>query len=124
MWAQIVNILIGLFLMFSPTLWSYDKAASDHHYILGPLVITTGIIAIWEVNRGFRWMNVLFGAWLLISPFILGSRGINAETDVFAGILLIIFSMVKGSVTQNYGGGWTSLFHKNPAHWQEAKQKE
>lgn len=121
MWAQIINIVIGLFLMFAPSLWSFDKAASDHYYIVGPLIITNAIIALWEFNRGMRWANVLIGAWLIVSPFALGSKGSEATIAITSAILLILFSLFKGSVQHRYGGGWSSLFQKNPVHWEEAK---
>ncbi|HEV7329637.1 MAG TPA: hypothetical protein VGN63_01245 [Flavisolibacter sp.] len=124
MWAQIINIVIGLFLMFAPSIWSFDKATSDHHYIVGPLIITNAIIALWEFNRGIRWLNVLIGAWLLVSPFVLGNKGIVATIDIASAILLILFSLFKGSVQHRYGGGWSSLFQKNPVHLKEAAGKE
>ena len=119
MWAQIINIIIGLFLMFAPSIWLFDKPTSDHHYIVGPLIITNAIIALWEFNRAIRWLNVLIGAWLLVSPFILGSKGIVAGIDIASGILLVLFSLFKGAVQKRYGGGWSSLFQKNPDHWKE-----
>lgn len=124
MWAQVVNIVLGLFLMVAPAIWPFDKMESHHHYIIGPLIITFGITALWEVNRNTRWMNVLFGIWLLLSPFVLGTRGLVAKIDIFIGILLIVFSLFKGTITQRYGGGWQSLFQKNPAHLQEAENSQ
>jgi hypothetical protein len=122
MWAQIINIVIGLFLMFAPSLWSFDKAASDHLFIVGPLVITNAIIALWEFNRGMRWANVLIGVWLIASPFVLGSQGTEATVAITSAILLILFSLFKGAVKHRYGGGWSSLFQKNPVHWEEARK--
>ena len=124
MWAQIINIVIGLFLMVAPSLWSLDKADSDHFYIIGPLIITNAIIALWEFNRGMRWFNVLIGAWLLVSPFVLGSKGNVASLAIVTAILLIIFSLFKGSEKHRYGGGWSSLFQKNPIHMEESNKKE
>ena len=120
MWAQIFNIMLGLFLMVAPSLWSFDKATSDHHYIVGPLIITNAIIAVWEFNRGIRWLNVLIGSWLLVSPFVLGTKGIVATIAILAAILLIFFSLFKGRVQHRYGGGWSSLFQKDPVHLREA----
>lgn len=124
MWAQISNIILGLFLMFAPSIWSFDKATSDHHYIIGPLIITNAIIALWEFNRGVRWLNVLIGAWMLLSPFVLGTSGVAATIDVISAILLMLFSLFKGRVKHRYGGGWLSLFQKNPIHLQETGTKD
>lgn len=123
MWAQIFNIVIGLFLMFAPSIFSFGKADSDHFYIVGPLIITNAIIALWEFNRGIRWLNVLIGAWLLVSPFILQSKGSVASIAIVSAILLVLFSIFKGSVKRRYGGGWSSLFQKEPVHLKEASEK-
>src|SRR5688572_5526958 len=72
MWAAIINILLGLWLMFSPGLLQFEKAASDNNYIVGPLVLTFAIIALWELNRSARFFNIAIGVWLVISPFIIG----------------------------------------------------
>ncbi len=116
MWAQIINIVIGLFLMAAPSLYTFDKADSNHFYIVGPLVITNAIIALWEFNRGIRWLNMLIGAWLLVSPFVLGSKGSVASISILTALLLILFSIFKGKTKHRYGGGWSSLFEKNPVH--------
>jgi hypothetical protein len=123
MWAQIINIVIGLCLMLAPSLLSLDKADSNHLYIIGPLIITNAIIALWEFNRGIRWANVLIGAWLLVSPFVLGSKGSVAGIAIVSAILLIIFSLFKGTEKHRYGGGWSSLFQKSPVHMEENNQQ-
>lgn len=122
MWIQVLTIILGLFLMFAPSAWSFDKAASDHHYIIGPLIITTAIIALWEINRGLRWMNVVIGAWMLVSPLVLKSNETVATIDVVCAILLILFSLFKGTVKHRYGGGWSSLIQKNPMHVKEVAE--
>lgn len=122
MWAQVMNLLVGLFLMFAPAIWSFDKPASDHHYIVAPLVITFAIMAIWEVNRNVRWFNMMAGAWLLISPLILGSEGTVAVIDSFCAILIMLFSLSKGRIKKRYGGGWRSLIQKNPVHLEESSK--
>jgi hypothetical protein len=123
MWPRIINIIIGLFLMFAPALWHFDKKASDNHYIVGPLVLTFAITALWEVNRNVRLFNTVAGAWLLFSPLILGLKGTVALIDTFTGILIILFSIFKGTIKKRYGGGWRSLIQKNPVHMEEASRK-
>ncbi len=71
MWAAIINILLGLWLMISPTFIPFEKAAFDNNYIAGPLVITFAITALWEVNRSARYLTLLAGVWLIFSPFYL-----------------------------------------------------
>ncbi len=71
MWAAIINILLGLWLMISPALLQFEKAAFNNNYIVGPLVLTCAVMALWEVNRSARYLNMAAGGWLVASPFIL-----------------------------------------------------
>jgi hypothetical protein len=120
MWAAIVNILLGLWLMLSPYLLQFEKAASDNNYIVGPLVLTCAIIALWEVNRSARYINLVAGAWLVISPLILDFQTSEAIlSTVISGLLIAALSFFKGSIKGNYGGGWRSLFQRNPVHMKQ-----
>jgi hypothetical protein len=120
MWGAIINILLGLWLMISPGLLLFDKSASSNNYIVGPLVLTFAITALWEVNRSVRFLNVGAGAWLIIAPLIVGFQSPVADwVSVLSGILITAFSFVRGTVKKKYGGGWRSLFEKNPVHLQQ-----
>jgi hypothetical protein len=113
MWAAIINILLGLWLMISPGLLQLEKSVSNNNYIIGPLVLTFAITALWEINRSARFFNIPLGGWLVISSFIVGSQSsISFLATIPAGILIIVFSLFEGSVKRNYGGGWRSLFKK------------
>ena len=119
MWAIIINILLGLWLMFSPGLLQFEKLAANNNYIVGPLVLTFAIIALWELNRSVRFLNMMLGAWLVVSPFILGIQSSTTTwVTILSGALLIVFSFVKRRVKKSYGGGWHSLFEKDPVHLQ------
>lgn len=121
MWARILNILIGLLLMAAPALRSFNKLESNHNHIVGPLVVTFAITALWEVNREVRWVNTVLGVWLVLAPFILGFAPAARTVDIICGVLIAIFSLFRGKLTTRYGGGWKSLFQKNPAHMQRGE---
>jgi hypothetical protein len=111
MWAAIINVLIGLWLMIAPDLFSFDKDAANNYYIVGPMVITMAIASIWEVNRSFRYFNLLAGIWLTVSHVVLWYET-NEEiaNSLACGVALICFSLVKGKITRQFGGGWKVLF--------------
>lgn len=117
MWAAITNTIMGLGLMIAPAVFQFDKVASDNYYIVGPLVVTFAITALWEVNRPARYLNILPGIWLTASPFIFSFASPEAKwMAVISGLWIVGFSLVKGKSKGNYGGGWRSLFQKHPAH--------
>lgn len=115
MWAALINILLGLWLMIAPSVLPLERAASNNHYITGPLVITFAIVALWEVNHSARYLTLAAGAWLVFSPFVLGFESSAAvwSTET-TGLLLAGFSLVKRKIKGSYGGGWLSLFQKAP----------
>lgn len=118
MWAQIINALIGLAIMISPGLFQFTQTEANYNHILGPLVIAFAVISFWECNRNARLFNMITGACLIVAPFIFGFRSDALWLDVVGGILLILLSLVKGKITQKFGGGWRSLFMNNPLHIQ------
>ena len=120
MWAQIINTLLGLYLMASPAIWRFEEAvptAADNDHIIGPVMATFACVAIWEATRNTRWANIPLGAWLLVAPWILGyEQTAPIINDMAVGAAVIAFSLVRGKVTQRFGGGWRSLFKKHPEH--------
>lgn len=122
MWAQILSILAGLFIMITPNLFDYDKALSNQNFITGPLIITFAITAIWEVNRNARWLNILVAAWLIIFTVIYGN-GQVIYPNIISASIVIILAIIKRKGKGMYGGGWRSLFQKNPPHIQKANNE-
>lgn len=122
MWAQVINIILGLAVMVVPGLLGFDKAESNNNYIVGPLVITFALVATTDAARNLRWCNIPAGFWLMAGPLILGFSNTARLTDMVLGILIVLFSLIKGSLAYSFGGGWRSLLQKEPEHWRIAKQ--
>jgi short-subunit dehydrogenase len=111
MWAAIITVLIGLWMMAAPEYYAFGPVEGKNFFIVGPLVVTAAVIAIWEVNRSARYFNFVAGIWMMVSPLLLPYETQTGITgSVVSGILLIILSLVKGKISRRYGGGWVSLF--------------
>ncbi|HYF67602.1 MAG TPA: SDR family oxidoreductase [Ohtaekwangia sp.] len=120
MWAAVINTLIGIWIMVSPGLLHFDKNAANNHYVVGPLIITIAIAAIWEVNRSIRYFNLLAGLWLVISPFMISYQQQDAIwISVISGLLIAMFSLIQGKIAHQYGGGWRILFESNRKFFQD-----
>ena len=125
MWAQIINAALGIWLMAAPAVLDYSGAADTNSRIIGPIAATFAIIAIWECTRGLRWVNVVVGLWLLMAPWVLGYDELAPRIDDrIVGGLLILFGLVKGKISHRFGGGWLSLFKRNPIHLRLARTPE
>lgn len=111
MWARLVNAAAGIWLMAAPAVLGYGGAAASNDRIIGPLASTFAIIAIWEVVRAVRRANLALGLWLIAAPWVLGGYPTAALINsMAAGVLLIAFSLIRGSIRQAYGGGWPALW--------------
>lgn len=111
MWAQIINIFIGIWLMIAPYVLSYSAAGSDSCHIAGPVIATFATVACWEATRGARKFNIPIGLWLLVAPWLLGyNETLPTINDMLCGALILSFSMVKGKIIGKFGGGWKVLW--------------
>lgn len=80
-------------------------ANSDH--VVGALVITVAIIATAEVARALRFVNILFGGWLLAAPFLLdGGSSTATVVSIVFGVALIGLSLPRGRRSDEHYAGW------------------
>ena len=123
MWAQIINTIIGLWVMIAPGAFGFGSAAADSGHIVGPVIVTFSVTAMWEATRGVRKANYPFAIWLLVAPWILNySSDFAIISDMVSGVLVIIFSSVRGKITQNFGGGWSALWKDDPEHLRKTRK--
>lgn len=117
MWSQIAMSVLGIWLMVSPGVFDFSKKISDNAHIVGPLIASFSIIAIWECTRNLRWMNLPFGLWLLLAPWVL-QYGDSAAlwNDYAVAVLIIILCFVKPKREHRFGGGWPAAWRSNALH--------
>jgi len=110
-WAQIINALLGLWLMASPGVFGYSGTGRINDVIVGPIIATFAIIALWEVTRAVGKTNVALGAWLVIAPWVLGyeENVIATMNEFVAGITIFVLAMTRARTKAKLGGGWRSL---------------
>ena len=109
--------------MVVPSIFTFTKVAADDNHIVGPLVVTFAVISLWEINRNVRLFNIITGLWLVLSPVILSFSGPAVKIDFISGIAVIVCSLYAGRKKKSFGGGWRSLFQKNPLHIQAIKSE-
>jgi hypothetical protein len=125
MWSAIINTIVGLWLIVSPSVFDMNKTTSNNNYIIGPLVITFSVISLWDINRNAIKANIVLGLWLLIALFALDfTRTVAFFTNAACGALIILLSSSERKNRKNFGGGWRSLFQHNPPHLREAERIE
>ncbi len=113
MWARVVGVMLGVWLMAAPAVLDYAGPARINDRIIGPLVVAFAFVAIWEVTRSLRWINLALSAWLVFAPWALFYDLIPTLNSTVVGLLLGPLSAVRGKVEQRFGGGWSSLLKGN-----------
>jgi len=113
MWARLLNICLGVWLMASPAVLGYGGAARTNNTIVGALVASFACIAVWEVMRSLRWVNFALGLWLLVAGGLFGSELSASVNSTIVGLLIAALALVRGKVKECFAGGWSSLW-SNP----------
>jgi hypothetical protein len=63
-----------------------------------------------EVGRALRFINVLFGLWLIAAPWLLpGGTALAGGAGVAAGLALIVLSLPRGRRSREHYGSWDRL---------------
>jgi hypothetical protein len=109
MGALITGVVLGVWLMASPAVLGYDGAARVSSIIAGVLAATMSWVALSEVTRPVRRLNVATGAWLVISALVLPQPLMAAINAAAVGALLAILGARPSKTEGRYGGGWSSL---------------
>jgi hypothetical protein len=100
----LVSAALGLWLMFAPSTLGITGAAAHSDQLVGALMLTVAIIALAEVGRSVRFVNVLFGVWVIASPWLLNGTTTTATwNDMIAGTLMILLSFPRGRIIERYG---------------------
>ncbi len=123
MWAQVINAMLGLWLMAAPAVLGYGAPAAYGDRVVGPVVAAFGIIAIWEATRAVGRWNLPLGLWLLLAPWVLGYAPAAAILNsMIVGVLVSGLALVRGRVEGSFGGGWAALWSEHPLHAQASSE--
>lgn len=104
-WTLLASAVLGGWLLLAPAALGYDDGlAADGDRLMGALVLTVAMIALAEVARPLRFLNVAFGVWLVVQPWLLGDLTFSsAANDGLVGVALVLLSLPRGPVRERYG---------------------
>ncbi len=110
MWAQAINAILGLWLLFAPWVLDFNGPARIVDRIAGPIAFTFALWALRDVTRGVRVVNVLVGLWVLTMPWAFHYESAAATINgIVVGLALIMFALIRGPIHQRFGSGWRGL---------------
>jgi hypothetical protein len=109
MWARVVSFVLGIWLMAAPTVVGYADPARTNDRIVGPIAAGFAFVAIWQLMRPLRRVELIAGVWLLAAPWILGYEVAPTINSLVVGLLLAVLAFLGAKTDKHFGGGWASL---------------
>lgn len=105
-WNFLVTALLGTWLMFAPAVFgTMGTPSGDSDNLIGALVAVVAVIAMAEVVRAARFLNVVAGVWIVLTPWLLSGATTTATWhNVVLGVAVILLSLPRGEVRERYGG--------------------
>src|SRR5690349_11098656 len=90
-WEDWCDWALGIWLLLSPwvLLFEQDTAATRNAVAVGFLVIAAEALTLSHFRVWEEWINVALGAWLVVSPWVLGISSESAKVN-FATVGLLI----------------------------------
>jgi hypothetical protein len=95
-WVDLVNILLGLWLISSPWLMNFsteDRAAALSAWIMGSGLIVLAVIAMFKPATLRDALALVVGVWLMVSPWVLGHAAFSASS---------VNALVTGTLVSGY----------------------
>jgi magnesium-transporting ATPase (P-type) len=104
-WTLLASSALGIGLMFTRLLFGTGGSMADSDHLVGALVVTVAVSAAAEVARPLRFVNVLFGLWLIAAPWWLEgwTTPLAAWASVAVGAALCGLAIPRGSIRSRYG---------------------
>jgi hypothetical protein len=103
-WNLGAACVAGVWLMLAPFMFGYNDPLADSDHVAGALIITFAVIAMGEVSRSLRFVNLILGGWVVISPFVLGyASPAFMINGIITGLVVILLSFRKGKIKNSYG---------------------
>lgn len=105
-WEDSLNLLLGMALFVSPSLLGFasEQTAASNAYVVGLIIAAMALAALFAFQPWEEWVSAVLGAWLVISPWVLGFSGHTAAmlTHMLIGIAAIVLALL--AITEHYSG--------------------
>ena len=103
-WNLLLSVAVGVWLMFTPSVLGSEGTAAHSDHLFGALIVTVAVIALADVGRATRFVNIVLSAWVIAAPWILGGATTASKwSNLAAGALVILLSLPRGPVGERYG---------------------
>ncbi|MGZ5167250.1 MAG: SPW repeat protein [Burkholderiales bacterium] len=96
-WQYGMNIVFGLLLFFLPWLLGFAAALPMrgwNFFVIGAAIVAFALLALHMRSQIGAWANLILGAWMIVSPWILGfsANVIARDAAIALGALVVLLS--------------------------------
>lgn len=109
-WNLVVVAGLGVWLMAAPVVFQTQGSAANINYVFGAVVWVVAIIALAEVARAVRFVNIAAAIALMVLPWLLSDNGtaISSANNLVVGALIVVLSIPPSKIKNTYGS-WNRL---------------
>lgn len=106
-WTLVASAGLGVWLTFSRVVLGTNPPLADTDHLIGALIVTVSVIAMAEVARPLRFLNLGLGAWLILSPWITGGGSLpGTVSNEIVGLAIVALSLPRGRRSHEHYGSW------------------
>lgn len=115
MWARVVEIMLGLWLMASPFIFHYveaDRSSLANDLLCGSLAMAFGFLSYWNRMGWAHFLILPVAAWLIAFGYLTGNPAPpQAQNQIIAGILLGMFAIIPNR-TNELPEAWRKFYNE------------
>jgi hypothetical protein len=95
-WEDWVSVVFGLWLVASPWVLQYgEMTAAQNAVLVGFLLIAIEFVEFSAFRVWEEWINVILGAWLVASAWVLGVALMPTVNFVIVGLLVLALALYE-----------------------------
>ncbi|MFA5925830.1 MAG: SPW repeat protein [Parcubacteria group bacterium] len=98
--ASGINIVAGIWLIIAPFLLGFTGALRTSDIVFGIIIAILALIRVSAPEEApwVSWINMIFGIWILLSPFFLGYIGVAALwNNIILGVIVAVLAAWSAS---------------------------
>lgn len=106
-WRDSANLLLGIWLIVSPWVLGFTDVtyAVWNAYALGVIIVVAALAALFAFHEWEEWVSMAFGAWLVVSPWVLAFAGTLTAMWNHVIVGLLVAGMAMWSIWDVRHGG-------------------
>jgi membrane protein implicated in regulation of membrane protease activity len=92
--CDVGNLILGAILIFCAWMFGFSTGPqSENAFVAGIVLVAVSIVALTAFAAWEEWLNLAAGLWLVVSPWLLGFRSIEAMRVEFTiGVVVAAFA--------------------------------